>query len=281
MGRRGRPSMVPFHARATSIGLASATQRRNSSREPSIIPWSKPTAARSGNGFRRRPRSWATLCSGSSACIPSSSSARFRSSTTWFEDHPFLIVVNLFAPPEDAFSIFDADLDGHRLTMAASGYFHDGKPLLYDRGTESLWIEEGDSLKAIAGKHKGVRLRPGRPSHSGHLGIVAHPKPGMPALGRRIVPTVFRGSDGQSAGHLCRSARSSRGAESIAHSALARTIGVVRSPEPRLSHHAVPASLRVSGGTGFVPRSRSSFASASRSPGHSASTSRQSCSASA
>jgi hypothetical protein len=82
------------------------------------------------------------------------------------QDHPFLVVVNLFAPPENAFSIFDADLNGHRVTMAASGYFHDGKPLLYDRGTESLWFEEGDSLKAVAGKHKGIQLA-----------RIAHPAP--------------------------------------------------------------------------------------------------------
>ncbi len=35
------------------------------------------------------------------------------------EDHPFLIAINLLAPPNEAFSIFDADLDGHRVTMAA------------------------------------------------------------------------------------------------------------------------------------------------------------------
>ena len=74
------------------------------------------------------------------------------------EDHPYLIVVNLFAPDQEAYSIFEAELDGHRVTMAASGYFHDGKPLLYDRGTESLWLEEDDHLKAAAGKHKGARL---------------------------------------------------------------------------------------------------------------------------
>jgi Protein of unknown function (DUF3179) len=74
------------------------------------------------------------------------------------EDHPYLIVVNLFAADKEAYSIFEAELDGHRVTMAASGYFHDGKPLLYDRGTESLWLEESDHLKAAAGKHKGARL---------------------------------------------------------------------------------------------------------------------------
>jgi Protein of unknown function (DUF3179) len=74
------------------------------------------------------------------------------------EGHPYLIVVNLFAPDEEAYSIFEAQLDGRRVTMAASGYFHDGKPLLYDRGTESLWLEEGDHLQAAAGKRKGAHL---------------------------------------------------------------------------------------------------------------------------
>ena len=74
------------------------------------------------------------------------------------QDHPYLIVVNLFAADNEAYSIFEAELDGHRVTMAASGYYHDGKPLLYDRGTESLWREEGDHLKGAAGKHKGATL---------------------------------------------------------------------------------------------------------------------------
>jgi Protein of unknown function (DUF3179) len=74
------------------------------------------------------------------------------------EEHPFLIVVNLFAAPDKAYSIYDANHEGHRLTMDASGYFHDGKPLLYDRGTRSLWVEESDGLAAIAGKHKRAKL---------------------------------------------------------------------------------------------------------------------------
>ena len=42
--------------------------------------------------------------------------------------------------------------------MAATGYFHDGKPVLYDRGTQSLWVEEDESLTAVTGKHRGVKL---------------------------------------------------------------------------------------------------------------------------
>ncbi len=73
-------------------------------------------------------------------------------------DHPFLIVVNLFPTANQQVSIFDADRDGHRLTMATTGYFHDRKPMLYDRGTQSLWVEHDDGLKAIAGKHKDHKL---------------------------------------------------------------------------------------------------------------------------
>jgi len=72
--------------------------------------------------------------------------------------HPFLVMVNLLATEQEAFSVFDAAQDGHRLTMATTGYFRDGKPLLVDRGTESLWLEEKDALRAIAGKLKNTPL---------------------------------------------------------------------------------------------------------------------------
>jgi len=70
------------------------------------------------------------------------------------EDHPFLIVVNLFLPHQAEYSVFEAAVDGRRLTMAVTGYFQDRKPLLFDRGTESLWFEENDVLRAVAGKLK-------------------------------------------------------------------------------------------------------------------------------
>jgi hypothetical protein len=79
-------------------------------------------------------------------------------------DHPYLIAINPFAPANESVSIFEAEVGGHRVTMAPSGYFHDKKPLLYDRGTESLWCETDDGLTAVAGKHRGA-----------HLARVAHP----------------------------------------------------------------------------------------------------------
>ena len=74
------------------------------------------------------------------------------------EEHPYLVVVNPLLRPVVAFSIYEASLDGRRVTMAPTGYFQDGKPVLFDRGTESLWVAMHDGLTAIAGKHTRKRL---------------------------------------------------------------------------------------------------------------------------
>jgi hypothetical protein len=67
-------------------------------------------------------------------------------------------VSNAFASSDEAYSIFDANLNGQRVTMAATGYYHDGKPVLSDRGTKSLWVEEGESITAVTGEHRGQKL---------------------------------------------------------------------------------------------------------------------------
>jgi len=82
------------------------------------------------------------------------------------DDHPYLVVLNPFATPALAFSIFEAELEGHRVTMAPTSYFLDRKPVLVDRGTESLWVERDGFLTAIAGKHNRKHL-------NGH----SHPTP--------------------------------------------------------------------------------------------------------
>jgi Protein of unknown function (DUF3179) len=73
-------------------------------------------------------------------------------------EHPYMVVLNPFANPVVAYSIYDAMLEGHRVTLAHTGYFQDGKPVLFDRGTESLWIEMHDGLTAMAGKLYSKRL---------------------------------------------------------------------------------------------------------------------------
>jgi Protein of unknown function (DUF3179) len=74
------------------------------------------------------------------------------------DDHPFLVVDNVFAPIDEAYSIFDANLNGRRVTMAATGYFYDKKPVLCDRGAQCLWVEEQEGLSAVTGKHRGQKL---------------------------------------------------------------------------------------------------------------------------
>jgi hypothetical protein len=74
------------------------------------------------------------------------------------DEHPYLVVLNPFANQVVAFSVYDSLLDGRRITLAPTGYFQDGKPVLFDRGTESLWIEMHDGLTAMAGKHYRKRL---------------------------------------------------------------------------------------------------------------------------
>ncbi|WP_165073549.1 DUF3179 domain-containing (seleno)protein [Paludisphaera rhizosphaerae] len=55
-------------------------------------------------------------------------------------------------------AVFDPRLDGHRITMGSSGFTVAGHHVLYDRGTESLWIDRGEGLTAFSGKHKGRTL---------------------------------------------------------------------------------------------------------------------------
>ncbi len=73
-------------------------------------------------------------------------------------EHPYLVVLNPFAKQVVAFSVYDSMLDGRRITLAPTGYFQDGRPVLFDRGTESLWIEMHDGLTAMAGKLYRKRL---------------------------------------------------------------------------------------------------------------------------
>ncbi len=74
------------------------------------------------------------------------------------QGHPYLIVCDCHSPVGQAVSVYDALWDGRRATMAATGYYFDQHPLLYDRRTQSLWREQDDGLVSMAGKAKGTRL---------------------------------------------------------------------------------------------------------------------------
>lgn len=74
-------------------------------------------------------------------------------------DRPVLVAFSPFSRIERSVGVYDAVLEGRRVTMGLSGYFHGTKPLLYDRGTESLWVDMESGLSAIAGPLKGSLLR--------------------------------------------------------------------------------------------------------------------------
>jgi hypothetical protein len=81
------------------------------------------------------------------------------------DERPYLVTANILSGPDAPCAIFDATLDGRRVTMTSSGYYHGSQPILYDRGTKSLWAEQADDLTAIAGTHKGKKLaRVARPT---------------------------------------------------------------------------------------------------------------------
>jgi hypothetical protein len=72
---------------------------------------------------------------------------------------PVLVVFTPFVPLDQAVNVFDPVVDGKTITFGCSGYFHDRRPLLYDRGTESFWSVTPDGLRCVAGKSKGTTLK--------------------------------------------------------------------------------------------------------------------------
>lgn len=69
---------------------------------------------------------------------------------------PFLIVFTPFVGDSLAVDLFSPIVDGtKKLTMGTAGYLWRGKPLLYDRETQSLWVSLEQGLFAIAGPARG------------------------------------------------------------------------------------------------------------------------------
>lgn len=71
------------------------------------------------------------------------------------EGRPILVV---FTPIKEEVAIFESGVGGRPVVMGQSGYFVAYSPLLYDRETESLWVEVGEAMTAVAGARKGTRL---------------------------------------------------------------------------------------------------------------------------
>ena len=75
------------------------------------------------------------------------------------KDRPFLITYNPQLPDAETVEVYEPVVGGRRVTMGVSGYFHSGRSVLYDRGTESLWVHRDGGLQAVSGTHKGVVLK--------------------------------------------------------------------------------------------------------------------------
>jgi len=71
-------------------------------------------------------------------------------------DRPVLLVLT---PGVMTVTIYEATLDGRRITLGHGGYFRGYRPVLYDRGTQSLWSEGKDGMVAVAGPRKGTTLK--------------------------------------------------------------------------------------------------------------------------
>ena len=70
--------------------------------------------------------------------------------------HPVLVA---YSPANSAVAIFEGSLEGRRVTLGHGGYFRGSRPVLYDRGTQSLWNEGEGGMVALAGRRKGVSLK--------------------------------------------------------------------------------------------------------------------------
>jgi hypothetical protein len=71
-------------------------------------------------------------------------------------DRPVLVA---YSPYEHTVAIFEATVDGRRVTLGHGGYFERTRPILYDRGTNSLWSEREGGMVAVAGRRKGTSLK--------------------------------------------------------------------------------------------------------------------------
>lgn len=87
-------------------------------------------------------------------------------------DLRFLITFSPFVPRETSVEVFalpsqvgesgpdqSTAAGTTEMRMGQAGYFHDYRPMLFDRATRSLWVSQASGLKAVAGKHQGETLK--------------------------------------------------------------------------------------------------------------------------
>ncbi len=70
------------------------------------------------------------------------------------DDHPYVVGLSSKGTRAQSVTVYDARLSGHRIVLGTAGFALEGRPVLYDHETESLWVEDGDALRAVTGEYK-------------------------------------------------------------------------------------------------------------------------------
>jgi hypothetical protein len=70
------------------------------------------------------------------------------------EERPYLVSFSLEAVREQPVAVYDARVNGHRVILRTAGFLLHGRPVLYDRESESLWVEDGDAVRAVSGAYR-------------------------------------------------------------------------------------------------------------------------------
>ena len=71
-------------------------------------------------------------------------------------DQPILIA---YTPVVHDVSLYEASLEGRRITLGHSGFFIKHEPVLYDRSSQSFWMGRPEGMTAVAGPRKGAKLK--------------------------------------------------------------------------------------------------------------------------
>lgn len=72
--------------------------------------------------------------------------------------HSVAVIYTASTETDGYVNVYDAAVGSSRLTFGTSGYIYNKHPLLYDRSTESLWLCDGESMRALSGHFKGTSL---------------------------------------------------------------------------------------------------------------------------
>ena len=98
---------------------------------------------------------------------------------------PILVTYNPYAPPDSCVKVYEALLDGQRVTMGTSGYYLDGNPPALRPGIGKPLEGQGERAAGDRRPSQGPVAPPACPPRSRRLGRLALAQSQEPAAGRR------------------------------------------------------------------------------------------------